>query len=248
VVIDALTRLEFEVYTVDKKNKEKLLRILSDDIRNVIYICIVDDQEAGQWLAYVDELQKLKDTFIQIGVFLHTKIPQKTADQFLMRNVPVIRFSELVENTLDVMKKVLIYFDAKGKRHHIRARSLGGTDAYFTLKNITDPIKAKIIDISVDAFSCDMEPGYKSFFEKGVIHHTVLLVLRGIRVRVAARVVGYSVENPNLFILKYVNPQMVNGMMEYGNELDKSEQEKIHTYIRQYLNDYLEDELGKITE
>jgi hypothetical protein len=248
VVIDALTRLEFEAYTVDKRNKDKLLKLLSANIRNVIFVCIINELEAAPWIEYIDKLLKTENTFIQVGAFVHTTITQKTADMFLSRNVSVIRFSELVDNTLEVMKKILTYFEAKGTRSHIRAKSLGGTEAFFSIKSLNEPVKGTIVDISVDAFSCEIDSAFKPHFAKDVVHDKILLVLRGIRVRVAARVIGFSKENSNLFIFKFVHPQMINDQMNLKNELNKEEQEKIFAYIRQYLKDSIEAELDKISE
>jgi hypothetical protein len=248
VVLDALIRMEFEAYNIDKKDKDNLLKILPHNIRNVMYICINNELEMNEWLEYVEKSQTIENTLIQIGAFVHSNISQQSCDKLLSLNTAVIKYSELVDNTLDVIKKVLTYFEAKGKRNYIRAKALSGTDAYFSVKTMDEPIKATITDISIEAFSCTISSSLKPHFQVGEIFFKILLVLKGIRVRVSAKVMGFSRENPELYIFKFLLPRMSNGKISFIEMLPKEEHEKIHNYIRIVLKENIETELAKIKD
>ena len=109
VVIDTLIKLNFEAYSIEGVYKDKLLSILKANARNVIYICVLGDTSVDEWLDYIDKLQGIEQSRIQVGAFIFNKMPLELRTQFLERGIATIPFENLKYNTLETLKKILTY-------------------------------------------------------------------------------------------------------------------------------------------
>lgn len=246
VITDTLIRLEFETYSVNVKDRKKLIHILDKNIRNVIFICVLNENEVEPWLNYIDELFQVRNTFIQTGVFVYNTIELVNKLPFLERGIPVIPFSEIRKNTLDVMKRILFYFEAKGKRKYIRTRTIGKSEVYFDIKDTRKHINGNIIEISAYAFSCRILSMYTHYFSIGELFYNVVLVLKGSRIRTSARLIGKSKVNPEIYVFKYQGGNVVNGKNENPAGLRNQEKEKVHKYIRFCLKMNLKKQLDEV--
>ncbi|MBN1695943.1 MAG: GGDEF domain-containing response regulator [Spirochaetales bacterium] len=243
VVIDTLVRIGFESYQVDEKDKLSLLKILNKDVRNVIFICISSQSELEGWFEYIDKVERLRGYTIQIGVFIYSKFDPTDAMKFLEKNIAVIKFSDIQQDTLSVLKKILFYFEARGKRGYVRVEAIEDSIALFTIESERDTIKAKILNISEQAFACQ--------FRKSDIHHImqgryfpkVLLRLKGIMVSIAAKAVTSKKDNPQLWVMHICSAIYVNNKVSYTTELSKETKDKIHRYIRLCLKENIKTKL-----
>lgn len=247
VVINTLIKLEFETYSLSKAESEFLVPILKKNLRNIIFICVNTAKEAEFWLEYIDKLDKLQDTHIQFGAFCYSNLSEKLKMEFLERRTAVINYSDLQENTITVIKKILVYFEAKGQRKFVRAKATGISEAFFTIKNLEDPIRGKIIETSANAFSCRIPEIHKLYFHKGDCFNQVLLVLKGIRVRVSAQVLGFNKSEPDIFIFKLCTAKMEDNKLIYVNGILPEVKDKIHNYIRTCLRAQISQELQGAT-
>ena len=75
----------------------------------------------------------------------------------------------------------------------------------------------------------------------------MLLVLQGIRIRAAVRVLGYSKENRNFFILRFGSIELVDGKMEYTDKIPGEIRQKVHTYVRARLKENIAAQLNTVT-
>ena len=114
VVINTLVEMEYETYTLGDYDKDKLLKILSENKRNVIFLCIPHMQEINYWLDYIEKVKKVKDTHVQIGAFVFSKMEISDKQKFFINDVSVISFDDLRKNTSKVLQKILLIFESKG--------------------------------------------------------------------------------------------------------------------------------------
>jgi hypothetical protein len=125
VVTSVLIKLNFEVYSVREGDVYRLVPILKSHSRNVVYFCLSSDTHAAKWLAYIDMLASYIPTRIQFGVFISPSISQAAALAFLNHGVATIDLARLKTNTLETLKKILLYFEAREKRKFVRAPAVG---------------------------------------------------------------------------------------------------------------------------
>lgn len=244
VITDTLIKLEFETYSVDKGDKDKLVSILDNNIRNVLFICILNEIEMEYWIDFIDKAFKIKETFIQIGAFVYNTISIDDKLSLLERGIPVIPISEIRMNTIDVMKRILFYFEAKGKRKYIRARAFGKTEVFFDMEDTHKTVKGTIIDISAYAFSCQIMTMYAPFFTVGDICDNVLLVLKGSRVRTSVKLIGISKLNPEIYVFKYQRENVIDKKTVHQEGLSSTDKNKIHHYIQLCLKVDLKRQLN----
>ena len=209
---------------------------------------MLSELELGFWVDYIERVFRIEHTFIQIGVFAYNLIKMEEKFSFLERGIPVIPFAEIRKNTLDVMKKILYYFEAKGTRKFIRVRAFGKTEAFFDIEGTYKPINGKIIDISAYAFSCQIQLMHAPFFTVGEILHNVLLVLKGARVRTTVKLIGISKVNPQVHVFKYHREKMVNNKTVNKKGLSIQNKNKVHNYIRLCLKENLKKQLEEVIE
>jgi len=248
VVIDTLLKLEFETYIVKEEDKEKLLKILKNDIRNVIFLSIINELEAEKYLQYVTRLNGIPHSLVQIGAFIHGNIKQEARMKLLEQNCAAIQFTDIQKDPLAVLKKILMYFEAKGTRKHVRVRAVGISEAYFTVKTLENPIKAIVLDISSHAFLCKVPLEYLMFFVVGDYCQDVLLVLKGMRLRISAKILGFSKEHPDIFILKFFTAKVIDNKFKYEAKIPQDIRNKLHTYIKLCLKENLALQLSTIKD
>ncbi|MCG8570609.1 MAG: hypothetical protein MJB14_10760, partial [Spirochaetes bacterium] len=248
VVINALIELEFESYSVSKEDTEKLLTILPDNIRNVIFFCINSKRDIDYWLAYVEKLQKIANTHNIIGAFVSDNIGNDIRNQFLTNSVALINISELKKDTLGVLKKILMFFEAKGKRAFIRVKTFGENQAYFYMKGKEEPIIGKVLNISAFAFLCEIQEIYKDFFDINMYVDEVVLVLRGMRIKCSVKVMGFNKDHNQLFIFKFCQSKFENDKMVYIESNNPENNRKLHEYIRKCLKMELTEKFEAMDE
>jgi hypothetical protein len=240
--------MEYETYQLQESDKFNLIKILPNNIRNIIYFCIRNKLEVVKWLEYIREIKKIEGSHILLGCFYYDHMDYENIKQFLQDNVAMIPFAEVKTNPMLMMKKVLQYFEAKGKRKYIRVAASGISEAYFYIKEKTEPIIGKIIDISRMAFSCKINENYKEFIKINNYYKNTLLILKGTRIKVDVKVIGFSKDDPNLYIFKYCNVELKNNKVIFTETVPADILYKIHLYIKECLRENLQDQINKLTD
>ncbi|MBN1523279.1 MAG: hypothetical protein JW904_02245 [Spirochaetales bacterium] len=247
VVINLLIKMNFEVYSVSRTDRDKLLHILNQNKRNVVYFCLLNEKDAPECVKYLEAIQKSGDINTQIGVFVSSIIGYAIRKVFLSQGVATIDLQHLKSKPVETLKKVLLYFDAREKRAYVRARALGVCQAFFTIKNLSDPLKADIIDISVYAFTCKIRQDEKLFFSHKEYIQEVTLLLRGRRIRISARLMGFDKANPDIAIFLICSTKIVKNQLEYHQVLPSDVKHVLYDYIEYYLKEDIKLQLQKIS-
>ncbi|HOV14185.1 MAG TPA: hypothetical protein PK771_07870 [Spirochaetota bacterium] len=243
VVINTLIELEYESYSISEQDKDDLLEIIKKEPRNVIFLSIRNKMEVEAYLKYIEKAQAIQDSQISFGAFVYDSMEQEIRNKFLEHSVSVIDYGDIKNNTLAVMKNILTFFEARGKRLFIRTKSYGIAEAYFYIKSKDNPMTAKITDISAFACSVNIEDVDRLYFQVGDYFNEILFVLGGIRVRTAAKIMGFSKDNKNIFLLKFCTAKMNNGKLIFEETVTPEINRKLHDYIRKCLKDQITSEL-----
>ncbi|MBN1797811.1 MAG: hypothetical protein JW822_04485 [Spirochaetales bacterium] len=246
VVIDTLIKLNFEAYSIEGAYKEKLISILKTNPRNVIYICILGDASVEEWLHYIDELQVINQSQIQVGAFIFNKMPLETRTQFLERGIATIPFEHLKNDTLQTLKKILTYFEAGSKKKYVSAATFGICQASFQIRGQPNPIQTDMLSLSVYAFSCYIKETDRMQFGHGNFFNEVTLLLRGRRVIISAKFMGFGRENPQIGIFKIYMPSSPGSVNQYHNQLTQDVKNKLYDAIKSFLKDNLKKKLDTI--
>lgn len=248
VVINTLIDLEFESYIVADENKNKLIKILPENPRNSVFICIRKKIEIDKWIKYIEELQLVKSTHITIGAFVYDNIEEKDQFKFLERGIGIIKFGDLKDNTVATLKNIMTIFEAKGIRKNIIINTYGQNTVYFSLKNVKDQVTGNIIDISVSAFTCkirDIE-FYKFHFSQNSYIDKVTLVLQGMRLTTSVKTIGFQRDNPAIYIFKFCISMIEDNKQSYTIKISTENKKRIHSYIKKGLTKLIEGKLEKI--
>lgn len=235
IVITTLIELEYESYVADSNSKDSLLEIIPENQRSVVFLCIRSKPDIEPALSFVNELLTLKDTHVIIGAFVYDHMKQSVRNQFLENGVSIINFSEIKEKTATVMRNILTFFEARGQRAFIRTKTFGESRAYFYFRNKDKPVVCDIDDISAYAFSSTIDPMFKLMFTVGDYISEVVLVLKGIRIKLSVKVIGFSRDKPNLYIFKLCTSHFERDRMVYNETIPGQSKRKIHDYIRKCL-------------
>jgi hypothetical protein len=247
VFINTMIEMEYETYIIDEHDQEKLPKILPHDLRNIIFLCVPNKHNAPKWLQYVGRLKEVENSTIQIGAFAYTSMEPEIKKLFLYSLVSVIPFAELKSNPIEVFKKIFQAFDAKGNRKHIRVIPRDLSEAFIMVQNRSDPVKGKIIDLSASAFACEIDQPYHEYFvEPGVFFENILLHIRGVRIRTAAKLLGFSEANKSVFIFRYFGTELKDGKMTYSEKVPQEVKQKIHMYITSCLREDLKEKLATV--
>jgi hypothetical protein len=247
VFINTMIEMEYETYIIDEYDQEKLLAILPQDLRNIVFLCVSNKHEVPKWLEYVEKLKRVENTTIQIGAFAYTSMEAQIKERFLYNLVTVTTFADLRENPVEVFKKIFQAFDARGSRKYIRVKPRDLSEAFIMLENLSDPIKAKVIDLSAAAFACEIDSLNQEYFDNpGMFVQDLLLNIKGIRIRTAAKLIGCSKENKNVLIFRYYGTELKDGKMTFSEKVPQEVKQKIHKYITSCLREDLKDKLVKV--
>jgi hypothetical protein len=243
VVINTLIGMEFESYVINEIDKENLLKILPDNIRNVIFFCIRNKSEVDYWLKYVEKIRQITSSHILAGAFAYDNMEFQVKNNFLSQNVSIIEYESIKKNPVHVLREILTYFEAKGKRSFIRTKTYGIAEAYFYIKGRENPVYAKISDLSAYAFSCSIDNEFKYNFSPGIHFNEILFVLGGIRIRTAAKVLGFDKNHPEVFIMKFCTAKMDGDRIIFEETVNQEIKQKLHDYIRKCLKDEITEKL-----
>jgi hypothetical protein len=248
VVIDTLIKLNFEAYSISETYKHKLIPILKTNPRNVIYICIMGDTAVEECLKFIDKLQSINESQIQIGAFIYNKMPLETRTQFLERGIATIPFDSLKYNTLQTLKRILTYFEAGGAKKYVSAPTSGICQAFFKIKNHDKPIQADIIMLSVYAFSCRINGNDRLNFGHGNFFHEVTLFLKGRRLVISAQFLGFGKDNPHIGFFKIYITSHESSAPQYHNRLPREIKNKLYDAVKTFLKDNLKKKIDAIAD
>jgi hypothetical protein len=161
-----------------------------------------------------------------------------------MNQITVTVFSDLKEKTLEVLTQILQVFEAKGSRRYVRAKAQGISQAFITVKGRPDVIKGNVIEVSAFACLIEIEPRYRDYFQPGTFVPEVLLSLKGIRIRLAAKFLGFSRQNERVLLFRYFGLELKDGKMSYTQAISRETKQKFHKYISSCLRDDLKERLA----
>ncbi|HBD95894.1 MAG: hypothetical protein A2015_12340 [Spirochaetes bacterium GWF1_31_7] len=248
IIFNSLIELEFETYSIPYEYKDKLIGLIPENNRNIVFLTIKNKKEVDEYIKYAEDLLKLSGEMVQLGAFVYDNMDEETKNKFLANNISTIEFSSVQKDSISIMKNILTMFEARGKRAFIRTKVVGDCKAYFYLKNKNEPLVAQISDISATAFSCNLSEEIKFYFTKGDFIDDVTLVLRGLRIKVTAKVIGFSSENPNFFIFKICNYRIQDNKIIYEEKATSENVRKIHEYIRKCLQEIVITKLEEMSK
>jgi hypothetical protein len=244
VVMNTLVELEYETYSVSDYDSERLLKILPKNKRSIVFVSVANRPDTTRWLEYASRAMQIPG--VQVGAFVYTSIEAAEKLKFLEAQVPAITFASIKSNTVRVMEQILTVFDAKGLRRYVRVMARGITVAFFTVKGRDEPLRCKVVEISAQAFMCQIDDRWRHLFEAGSHIPEVQLALRGIRIRTAVQVVGFSREKKDVFILRFCGIELKDGKMEYTNKIPGEVRQKVHSYVRSCLKENLSEQMKKV--
>ncbi|MBN1411630.1 MAG: diguanylate cyclase [Spirochaetales bacterium] len=246
VVMDTLIKMSFECYAVSHNDMWKLPKIFEEKPRYVIFLCVTHPNEIPKSLKFIQSIQQYRQFKIQIGAFVYNKIDMNARRLFLEQNVAVIQFADIQENTLLVLKKILLFFEAKGKRGNIRVKASRDCDALFNFGQNTI-IKAAVIEVSISSFTCRIEDKNRMVFHEGAVFDNIMLVLKGIRLQVAGKLLGFDKSDPYVAIIQILSAISENHETHYVAHLPESLKNKLHNYIKMALKDEIQTKLERVT-
>jgi len=246
VVIDTLINLEYESYSIVDTDRDYLLELLPKYDKSIIFFTILNKTEVDLWFKYAESLLKIDSSQVLIGAFAYDSIDNKTAEKFLENNISIIRFSDVQKNPLQVMRQIMMIFEAKGKRAFIRTKTYGQSDVYFYIKNRDNPLICRVVDLSAYALSVEIDVQHKYFFTVGEVFQEAVLILKGVRIRTSLKVLGFSSANNNLYLLKVCHTEIVNNKVVFTDNIPKEVNRKLHDYVRKCLKDEMAESLREI--
>lgn len=246
VVLNTLIGMEFESYHINLDEKDDLLNVFEENIRNVLFICVRSQHEVESWKEYIKKVKENRSSLVQIGLFVYDAMKKKDREYFLLEGISVIDFNEIKRNTVLVLRQILTFFEAKGKRAYIRTKTYGESKSYFYLKNRDEPIVTAIHDISAVAFSSTIPEEYQYFFGRGEYLEEVVLVLKGLRIRTAVKVMGFSKVQKGFFVFKLCSTKIQNNKLTMIDELSLENKRKVHEYIKKCLRSRLLEKMKGI--
>ena len=247
VFINTMIEMEYETYIVSEHDREKLLEIVPQDPRNIVFLCVANRHAVAKWLEYSKRLNESENFAIQIGAFVYTSMAEEIKKLFLYNLVSVTSFADLRTNPIEVFTKIFQAFDAKGNRKYIRVVPRDLSEAFVMVRNREEPVKGRIIDLSAAAFACEIDQRSHQYFAKpGNFFQNVLLHVRGVRIRTPVKLLGFSKENKNVFIFKYYGTELKDGKRNYTERVSQEVKQKIHKYITSCLREDMKEKLAKI--
>ena len=244
VVINTLVEVEYQIYTVSETDSERLLKILPDNKRSIIFLTVSNRQETQRWLDYAKRAVAILG--VQAGALVYSSMEPEERNGFLASQIPAISYSAIRTDTVKVLEQILTVFDARGMRRYVRVRARGISVAFVTVKGRSEPLRCNVTEISAYAALFEIEEEFKHYFEGGGYIPDVLLALRGIRVRAAVRVVGFSEANPGSFIVRFYGIQLEDGKMTYTERVPPEVRQKIHAYVRACLREEITEQLATV--
>ncbi len=248
VVINTLLELEYETYTVSEVESEALLRVLAANQRSIVFLSVSNRQEAVKWVEYARRVQRIRGAGggppVQVGAFVYSSMGADEKQLFLACEIPTISFNSLRENAVRTLERVLTAFDARGARRSVRVRTRGLCVAFVTVKGVGKPLSCKVTEISAYAMLCEVETRFHQYFAVGTYFTDVVLALRGMHMRTAVMVLGFSKENADVFVLRFCGTEIRDGKLVYSEIVPVENRRKIHAYIRTCLKEEIDEQLS----
>ena len=245
-VLTVLGTDPYEVFTVADQDMQKLPEIIKHDIRNIVFLCITNIQDIPRLFEYAELLQKVEGTHTQIGAFAYSAMDAEAKQKFLLNQITITSFADLKNNSLVVIRQILEIFEAKGSRKYVKVKARGITQAFISIKASGEPVKGQVIELSAFACAILINEMYHSHFKPGMFISEVLLALKGIRIRLAARLLGFSKTNKDIYLFRYYGLEIKEGKMSYTETLSRDIRQKFHKYINSCLREEFKSKLAAI--
>jgi hypothetical protein len=233
-VIDALIRLEYETYTIQKEDKDKLLKILDIQSQHIIFISLRNRKDALDWLESSSVISQRNHIEIKLGAFVYSNINEDILDDFRRRGIVIIPSTKFREKTLEVIRMIMSLFHVRNRRKYIRAKSQGKCLAFLQKRDQNHTIRAEILDISTHAFACKINPGDEEYLQKN-LYRDVFLSLKGMQIQVSARLEDYRKDDV------YGSIYLFNICGDGRDTSRKGGSQKIPHFIRKRLYSFIKN-------
>jgi hypothetical protein len=241
LVVKTLIGIEYEAYEVGILERESLLSILPANKKSVIFYSIKTEKDVIDGYEFLRKVLEIKDCNTILGCFIYPDMGQDERFLFLTESIPLIEISELNRNKMEVLRRILMLFEAKGRRKYLIVNCGDQGEARFELKHSTQQVVAGIVDISAYAFCCKIKPKDKRHFNIDSYFHNVIITLRGNRSQTAIKVAGFSKTDPHMVICKLCSVATDPRSREYVFT-DKTPQ-KVGLFIHDFIGKKLDEKL-----
>ena len=223
VIIPRLVEEEFEVYTIaEYQDAKNVLREFPDAL---CFINIDDKLSHEQWFNFITSCKEELPSII-FGVL--SSHMSKTDNHMFINNDTVaagfIMREESLENTTQIIIKILDKFGAKGRRRYVRASCADASNASVLIKHNNKEYKLLLIDISVAGAACILPNQHADFFQVNNDKHAIAVHLGNKSFECAATVYA-SMPNQNYCKL----------VLLFSHELSLTAKKIIHDYITALL-------------
>lgn len=238
ILINALNELEFETYSLSEQYSERLIPIICEDPKALVFICIRNTRELPRWFQFIDTVNEKKAGQVQFGILASDTIPQETRNAILSKQIPVITFMLIQQQPLQVVKLILRSYEAEKGRKRITVQARGIREMTIPRRGL-QPIRGQVVTISSFAFSSEIEPGYIPSLKTGEYYPEVILSMKGIRIQSAAKLLGFNKKREQEYIFKFSGVQIVDGKFTYQEKATRDTTHKIHDYVKIRLKEEL---------
>lgn len=226
-----LIRYEFEVFLVPRVADAK--PIFYENPHCLAFINIDDGIAEDEWVQFVREIHAdpaLKN--VRLGILTYNEDP-RLAETYLMElGVPCgfVRLSLNLDESTEIMRKVLDANEARGRRKYLRVHCDGTTRMNF--RTPETKVEGKVLDLSSVGMSCVLNPDKN--WSKHTVFRSIQLNLRGSLVLVDGVVVGSRANDSGGGIVYVIlfDPKSV------GHQMDKI-QAYIHTTLQESVDRFL---------
>ena len=231
-LIQELIENEYSVYAVT--DHMKLRKIIGDYNEPILFINIDEELSADEWNDYIAELMEADDNTAMIGVLTYNE-DKKLAEKYLMElSIPCgyITLKLGYEQSRDILLKMLVANEARGRRKYIRVNCMSHSNTGFNVRIRGEIAEGRIRDIS----SVGMAFMFKD--DPGLNTHSVVsdiqLKLKGKIARVSGPIMGSRIEDESkVYVLLF----------------DKNTGADMRGRIHSYIYEMLQEEINlKISE
>lgn len=249
-VIDALIRLEFETYIIQKEDKEKLFKLLDIQSQHVIFISLRNRKDALDWLESSSIISRRNHIKIKLGAFVYTSnINEDILLDFQRKGIEIIPSARMSEKPFDVIRKIVSLFNAKNRRKYIRAKAQGKCLAFLQKRDQDLTIRAEIVDISTHAFLCKIDPKDEEYLQKN-LYRDVFLSLKGMQIQVSARLIDCREDDINgrTYLFTICGDGRKTSQGSSSQKIPTFIRKRLYTFIRNFLFDDIRQRLAFYNE
>lgn len=244
-VIDALIRLEFETYIVQKEDKEKLFKLLDIQSQHVIVISLRNRKDALDWLESSSVVSRRDHIKIKLGAFVYSNINEDILEDFRQKGIEIIHTTRMGEKPFEVIRKIVTLFEAKNRRKYIRARAQGQCLAFLQKRDQDHTIRAEITNISTHVFACKIDPKDEEYLQKN-LYRDVFLSLKGMQIQVSARLIDSREDDEygRTYLFTICGDGRKFSQSSGSQKIPTFIRKKLYTFIRNFLVDDIKQRLA----